>query len=156
MTAATPPVDTPATPPVPVNGQVIGMAHYASRAVLEKLLARTGTTFHQSVALNAVAGQDGTVERDWLIDRLTGTLKIAESAAREVVDGLAELKLLAEPAAGQLTLTDSGQQLFDRTQPGIREFAARLYADIPAEDLATTGRVLALVTERANAELAGA
>jgi hypothetical protein len=31
-----------------------------------------------------------------------------------------------------------------------------VYAGIPAEDLATAGRVLALVTERANAELAGA
>lgn len=34
--------------------------------------------------------------------------------------------------------------------------SARLCAGIPAEDLATAGRILTLVTERANAELAGA
>jgi DNA-binding MarR family transcriptional regulator len=145
---------TTATPPV--NGQVIGMAHYATRAVLETLLARTGTTFHQSVTLNAVSGEGGTVERGWLVGRLTGSLKIKESTARETVDELAALKLLEESDSGQVSLTDSGRELSDRIQPGVREITARLYAGIPAEDLATAGRVLALVTERANAELAGA
>ena len=32
--------------------------------------------------------------------------------------------------------------------------SARIYAGIPAEDLAAAGRVLALVAERANTELA--
>ncbi|MEV7343444.1 MarR family transcriptional regulator [Streptomyces sp. NPDC093544] len=145
---------TTATPPA--NGQVIALAHYSSRAVLETVLARTGTTFHQSVTLNAVVGKGGTVEHDWLIGRLTGALKIEESPAREIVDELAALKLLEESASGQVSLTDSGQELFDRIQPGVREVSARLYAGISAEDLATAGRVLTLVTERANAELGDA
>jgi len=145
---------TTATPPA--NGQVIALAHYAARAVLETVLARTGTTFHQSVTLNAVSSQGGTVEDDWIIGRLTGSLKIEESAAREIVDELTALKLLEESSSGQVSFTDSGQELFDRIQPGVREVSARLYAGIPAEDLATAGRVLTLVTERANAELAGA
>ena len=33
--------------------------------------------------------------------------------------------------------------------------AQRLWGDLPAEDLATAGRVLAIITDRANAELAG-
>ncbi|MFC9842321.1 MarR family winged helix-turn-helix transcriptional regulator [Streptomyces sp. NPDC060223] len=143
---------TTATPPA--NGQVIALAHYASRAVLETVLARTGTTFHQSVTLNAVSSQGGTVEHDWLIGRLTGALKIEESAAREIVDEMTQLKLLEESAPGQASFTDSGRELFERIQPGIREVAGRLYAGISAEDLATAGRVLTLVTERANAELA--
>ena len=37
----------------------------------------------------------------------------------------------------------------------IDGIAARLYADLPAEDLATAGRVLTTVTARANAMLSG-
>ena len=145
---------TTTTPPV--NGQLIGLAHYASRAVLESVLARTGTTFHQSVALRALADQGGTVERARLVARLTGTLKIEEPAALRTVDEMASRGLLAEPAAGQVALTEHGRELFEGIRTSGNEIAARLYAGIPAEDLAAAGRVLTLVTERANAELAGA
>ncbi|WP_028798714.1 MarR family winged helix-turn-helix transcriptional regulator [Streptomyces sp. 142MFCol3.1] len=143
---------TTTTPPV--NGQVIGLAHYASRAALEKVLARTGTTFHQSVALRAVSDNGGTVERDRLVGRLTGALKIDESQAHGTVEELTARKLLDEPAAGHVSLTDSGRELFEAVRTGGNAIAARLYAGIPAEDLATAGRVLALITERADAELA--
>lgn len=56
---------TPAV--LPVNGQVIGLAHYASRAALERVLARSGTSFNRSVALRAVSDNGGTVERAWLV-----------------------------------------------------------------------------------------
>jgi len=137
-----------------VNGQVIGLAHYASRGLLESVLAHSGTTFHQSVALRAVADNGGTVERDWLVDRLTGALKIDEAPARATVDELTAAKLLEAPSADQVSLTDSGRDLHESIQAGGKVIAARLYAGIPAEDLQTAGRVLALVTERANAELA--
>lgn len=139
-----------------VNGQVIGLAHYASRAALETVLARTGTTFNQSVALRAVSDNGGTVERNWLVGRLTGALKIGETAARETVDEMTALKQLEVPTTGQVSLTDSGRELFEGIRAGGNEIAARLYAGIPAEDLATAGHVLTLITERANAELAGA
>ncbi|MET9896531.1 MarR family winged helix-turn-helix transcriptional regulator [Streptomyces sp. NPDC006465] len=144
------------TSPPPVNGQVIGLAHYASRAALERVLARSGTTFEQSVALRAVSDNGGTVERDRLVGRLTGALKIEEPAARRTVDAMTALKLLDEPTAGQVSLTDAGRELFESIRTAGNEIAARLYAGIPAEDLATAGRVLTLVTERADAELAGA
>lgn len=148
---------TPAVAPAPpVNGQVIGLAHYASRALLEATLARTGTSFNESAALRAVADNGGIVERAWLVARLTGALKITESAATETVDEMAERKILDTPAAGQVSLTDGGRELFDGIRGDVSQIAARLYAGIPAEDLATAGRVLALVTERANAELADA
>jgi DNA-binding MarR family transcriptional regulator len=146
----------PATPTPSVNGQVVALAHYASRAALEAALARTGTTFNQSVALRSVADNGGTVERARVEGRLTGALKIAESAAAETVDELIERKMLETPAAGQVSFTDSGRELFEGISASGSEIAARVYAGIPAEDLAVAGRVLALVTERANAELAGA
>ncbi|MFD9585779.1 MarR family transcriptional regulator [Streptomyces sp. NPDC059980] len=145
---------TPAV--LPVNGQVIGLAHYASRAALERVLARSGTSFNRSVALRAVSDNGGTVERAWLVGRLTGALKIEESVARATVEEMTADDLLAEPAAGQVSLTDAGRELFDSIRTAGNAIAARLYAGIPAEDLAAAGQVLTLVTERADAELAEA
>ncbi|MFF0186286.1 MarR family winged helix-turn-helix transcriptional regulator [Streptomyces sp. NPDC005244] len=146
---------TPATT-LPVNGQVIGLAHYASRAALERILARSGTTFNQSVALRAVSDNGGTVERGRLMGRLTGALKIEEPVARATVEEMTARELLAEQSAGRVSLTDAGRELFDSIRTAGNAVAARLYAGIPAEDLAAAGRVLTLVTERADAELAEA
>ncbi|MFD5813613.1 MarR family winged helix-turn-helix transcriptional regulator [Streptomyces sp. NPDC127038] len=147
---------TPVPSAPPVNGQVIGLAHYASRAALERVLARSGTTFEQSVALRAVSDGGGTTERARVTDRLTAGLKIEEAAARRTVEELTARGLLEEPAPEQVSLTDSGRELFASVRAAGDAIAARVYAGIPAEDLAVAGRVLALVTERANAELAGA
>ncbi|MFD9278259.1 MarR family transcriptional regulator [Streptomyces mirabilis] len=141
-------------PTPPVGGQVVGLAHYASRAALEAALARIGSSFNQSVALRAVSDQGGTVERDRLVERLTGTLKIEASVAEETVTEMTALKLLTETDTS-LALTEHGREVFEEIRTAGNEIAARLYAGIPAEDLATVGRVLTLVTERANAELAG-
>jgi hypothetical protein len=140
-----------------VNGQVIGQAHYATRAVLEGLLARTGTTFHQSVALNATADSGAAVDRTQLITRMTGTLKIAEPVALATIAELTVSELM-ETLPGddtRLRLTDAGQTLNREIRTAVGELTARLYADLAADDLATAGRVLTLVTARANAELAG-
>lgn len=88
----------------------------------------------------------GTVERAWLVGRLTGALKIQESAAEETVDELTALKLLAEPASGRVSLTERGREVFEEMRTGGHAIAAQLYAGIPAEDLATADRVLTLVT----------
>ncbi|MGW1067636.1 MarR family winged helix-turn-helix transcriptional regulator [Streptomyces aureus] len=148
---------TPAVPVAPFNGQVVGLAHYASRAALERVLARSGTTFEQSVALRAAAsGDGGAVGRSRVVGGLVDGLKIDEAAALRTVDELAARGLLEEPAPGQVTLTSTGRELFVSIRTAGAEIASRVYAGIPAEDLAVVGRVLALVKERADAELAGA
>ncbi|MFI1657772.1 MarR family winged helix-turn-helix transcriptional regulator [Streptomyces sp. NPDC020472] len=140
------------------NGRVIALAHYAARAVLESVLTRHDTTFQQSVTLKSVSLAGGSVTPDHLVADVVHSLKIEESAVREVVDGLTAARLLeTDPTdASRLRLTPAGQELLDTTTAETAEITARLYADIPAEDLAVAGRVLALVTERANAELARA
>ncbi|WP_329539479.1 hypothetical protein [Streptomyces sp. NBC_01358] len=139
-----------------VNGQVIGQAHYATRAVLESLLTATGTTFHQSVALNATADSGGRIERPGLVDRMTSTLKIDPTAVETVLTGLIAQGLLAEEPGdpARLAMTAAGSELHRTHRAALSEVTARLYADLPAEDLATTGRVLTEVTARANAVLA--
>ncbi|MFJ8764551.1 hypothetical protein [Streptomyces clavifer] len=135
-----------------VNGQIIGRAHYSTRAVLDGLLAESGTTFHQAVALNATA-DGGAMERELLTGLMTGTLKIDAEAAREVIDSLIAAGLLTH-AGTRVELTASGRALQDGIRAGTSRITALLYADLPAEDLATAGRVLTAVTERANAALA--
>ncbi|MFD9503041.1 hypothetical protein [Streptomyces sp. NPDC060035] len=136
-----------------VNGQIIGQAHYATRAVLESLLSRSGTTFNQAVALNATAADGGATERDRLTGRMTGTLKVDAETAAAAIDALITSGLLTDTGS-RLALTTSGHALQRDIRTGTAEITAGLYADLPAEDLAAAGRVLTTVTERANAVLA--
>ncbi|WP_393062929.1 hypothetical protein [Streptomyces sp. LN549] len=140
-----------------VNGQVIGRAHYATRAVLERLLAETGATFHESVALNATADSDGSIERGRLVERLTSTLKVDTATAEAALSGLLAQGLLEEQQptdVALLALTAAGKEAHRAQRAGIATITARLYADLPAEDMAAAGRVLTELTARANAVLA--
>lgn len=149
MTTAT--TSTPSTPTV--NGRVIGLAHYAGRAIVESLLPRHGITFQQLVTLRPVAAADAPVERDELVRQVVDGLKVDPVEAQTAVEALITKGLLA-PEASLVRVTDSGRDLYAATSAETAEISARIYAGIPAEDLAAAGRVLALVTERANKELA--
>lgn len=142
-----------------VNGQVIGRAHYATRAVLEGVLSTTGTTFRESVALNATMDGGGRVERHALVERMTSTLKIDATVAETVLAGLIAqglLEITVEPGApARLAVTARGSDLHRAHGAALTEITDRLYADLPAEDLAAAGRILTEVTARANAVLAG-
>lgn len=143
------------TTTTPVLGpRVIALAHYASRAVLERVLARHGMTFQQSVTLRLAAVADGPVERDDLVDGVVGALKINAAEAHSVVDELIAAELLSPQEPSQVRITDAGRERYDTTSAETAPISARIYAGIPTEDLATAGRVLALITERGNAELA--
>ncbi len=136
-----------------VNPRAIALAHYAGRALLEQVLARHGVTFQQSVTLRPVAVADGPVERDDLVDSVAGALKIESAEADSVVDELIAAELLAPQQPSLVRITDAGRELYDRTSAETAPITARIYAGIPEEDLAAAGRVLALITERADAEL---
>ncbi|MBV6699168.1 winged helix DNA-binding protein [Kitasatospora aureofaciens] len=141
-----------------VNGQIIGQAHYATRAVLERLLARTDTSFQQSVALNAIAGNGAAMDRGQLIARMTATLKLDDSTALATIAELTASHLIEHlpDEDNHLLLTDAGRALNRDIRTAVDELTARLYGDLPADDLAAAARVLTLVTARANAELASA
>jgi DNA-binding MarR family transcriptional regulator len=144
---------TTTAPPV-LNPRVIALAHYAARALLESVLARHGMTFQQSVTLRVVAVGDGAIETKNLVDGVVGSLKIDAAEARSVVDELIAAGLLAPDGPSLVRITDAGRQRFEATSAETAPFTARVYAGIPAEDLAVAGRVLSLITERADAELA--
>ncbi|WP_433123946.1 hypothetical protein ACQPWW_17485 [Micromonospora sp. CA-240977] len=143
-----------------LNGQVIGQAHYATRALLERAVTPLGLSFGQVLALNVLAA--GPIERDRFVHRITSTLKVDEPAVHEVITQLvdADLARVDGPATAadgpepQVALTDAGHAARRGVAAAVAGIGARLYADIPTDEASTAARVLALVTERANAELA--
>ncbi|MGH9288609.1 MAG: MarR family winged helix-turn-helix transcriptional regulator [Acidimicrobiales bacterium] len=139
-----------------LTGQDIGQAERATRAVLDALLAETGTTFHQWVILNVMAGAASPVELDPLVQRLTHGLKIDRPTALGAIDEVVAKGLVSRSGGPvRLALTPAGDTRFRAVRHGIDQITHRLYDDLPPEDLATAHRILAIVTERANAELAG-
>jgi DNA-binding MarR family transcriptional regulator len=151
---------TPALTP-----QVIGQAENAHRPLMDRVLDRTGVTFPQWVALTIAAAADGAtadgaaadgaIDRGDLIGRMTGALKIDDSAAARALAGLTVSELLQDLAGdgSRVGLTEAGRARHRQIRAAVDQVVARLYGNIPAEDLATTSRVLTLITARANAAL---
>ncbi|MGI5520857.1 hypothetical protein ACQEUX_07865 [Micromonospora sp. CA-259024] len=141
-----------------LNGQVIGRAHYATRALLERAVAPLGLSFVQVLALNVLT--DGAVERERLVHRITSTLKVDERTVHEVIAQLVDAGLAlvddgsSTNAEARVRLTDTGHATQGRVSAAVTDIAAGLYGDIPADEASTAARVLTLVTQRANDQLA--
>lgn len=140
------------TAPV-ANARGLGLAHYAARGVLEHVLALHGITFQQQIALRAAITADAPQTPDDLVAQVRGSLKADPADIRATLDELLAKKLLVADGA-HLRPTNAGRELLAAVGAETAPISARIWGGIPAEDLAAAGRVLALVTERANAELA--
>jgi len=152
------PADTPRPTPAPsLTGQDIGQAEKATRAVLDRLLAETGTSFNGWVILNDLGAAHPTSTRNELVGRIASGLKIDEQPVRAALAELARQDLIEPtPAAAtnpEIRITPAGTTRFHQLQEAIKQITQRLYANLPPQDLATAHRVLTTVTERANAEL---
>ncbi|WP_020134972.1 winged helix DNA-binding protein [Streptomyces sp. 351MFTsu5.1] len=141
------------TPPL-LNPRVIALAHYAARGILERVLARHGLTFQQSVTLRLAAVAEDPVERQHLVDGVVDSLKIEAAEADAVVDELIASGALSPQQPSRIRITEAGRQLHETTSAETAPLSARVYDGIPEEELAVAGRVLSLITERANRELA--
>ncbi|MFB7496151.1 MarR family winged helix-turn-helix transcriptional regulator [Streptomyces sp. NPDC056161] len=142
------------TPAPTVGGRAIGLAHYASRAVLEQVLDPHGLTFLRFVTLRLTALADGPVEADRLVGEVVDAVKIDAADAHRTVAELIDAGLVTPREPSGVLVTDAGRELHARASAETAVVSARIYDGIPAQDRAVAGRVLALVTERANAELA--
>ena len=102
-------------------------------------------------------GGGGTVEREQLVGRLAGALKVSEGEAQAHIAELAAAELLNAPdgEGSPVTVTDAGQQLHGQIRTVVTEITQRMWGDLSPEDLATAGRVLSTILARANEELAG-
>ena len=136
-----------------LNGQVIGMTHYATRALLQRVLDTVGMSFEQSVVLGLVAASESPIDRDDVVSRTTSGLKVSERAALETLAHLEANGLVS--AGSAITVTDAGRERQRFIREHVERITESLYGDLPAGDLAVAGRVLTTVTERANSMLAG-
>ncbi|WP_433270728.1 MarR family winged helix-turn-helix transcriptional regulator [Micromonospora vinacea] len=138
-----------------LNGQVIGHAHYATRALLERAIAPLGVEFNQLLALNVLA--NGPTEPAQLTQRITSTLKVDEREVQRVLTTLVDANLAQDDHDAdtpRLRLTDAGHTVQARIAHAVADISARLYADIPTDEASAAARALTVVTQRANAELA--
>ncbi|MGK5730429.1 MarR family transcriptional regulator [Streptomyces sp. URMC 124] len=140
------------TAPV-ADTRALGLAHYAARGVLEHFLARHGITFQQQMTLRAAVTADAPRTPDELIAEVRSSLKADPADLRAALDQLLAEKLLVADGA-HLVPTDAGRELLATVGAETAPVTARIWGGIPTEDLVAAGRVLALVAERANAELA--
>jgi hypothetical protein len=132
-----------------LNGQLIGQAQLATRAVFDRILEAERTTFTQWVVLNQL---DGSATEDDLVQLVARGLREQPAAARAAVDELLADGRLARHD-GRLEPTESGAASRARIRGGIDAITSRLYGDLPADDLETAGRILSIVAQRADAEL---
>lgn len=145
------------TPEPALSTQVIGQAESALGAILDPLLEQAKMTFSQWLVLVITSVSGGSVSRDQLVRRITTGRKVPDSDVLGAVDDLV-LAGAAEVVSGAVPtvrLTPVGQERFGQVRGQVDQITRRLF-DLPAEDLATAGRVLTIVTERANAEIARA
>lgn len=134
-----------------VSTQVIGQAESALGALLDPLLTTTGITFPQWLVLTITAASGTSVGRDQLIAKISDARKIDSATVDAAITELTAAGLAAT-ADGPVALTGKGMTAYHQIRDGIAEITTRLF-DFPAEDLATAGRVLAIVTARADALL---
>ena len=139
-----------------LSTQVIGQAESALGAISGPLLARAGTSFNQWLVLTVTAAAGGAIDRDQLTARIAGARKLDVAVVLEAIAELIDADLVEVlPGEGvRVGLTGAGQARYREIRTALDEITGRLFGDIPAEDLATAGRVLTIVTTRANAELA--
>jgi DNA-binding MarR family transcriptional regulator len=153
MTTSAPTLDT----------QVIGRAESALGAILDPILARADLTFHEWLVFVTSSANpssaDGPARQEQVVARITDARKVAESDVLAAIVRLAgagfiELGQPSSPDGGPtIRLAPDGAARFGQVRSEVREVMARLFAGLPEQDLATAGRVLSVVTERANAEI---
>ena len=146
---------TQTQPPI-LTGQHIGQAHYATRALLETSLAKTGIPFAGWLMASFIATAGPVVTEAAAIERITDGLKVDERTAGDALEQLVGAgwvkRTPGEPP--RIELAPSGAARVQELTAATSGIAARLYGDIAPDDLEIARRVLETVTERANAELA--
>ncbi len=142
----------PQTPTL--TGQDIAEAQGAVRALLDRVLADTGTTSNEYVALRVLAVRGPAASPAAFHEFLAGQRQL-ELDLPAVADLLGRLEVRglisgsSADGAGPTQLTAEGAALHARLADAVAAVTRQLYADFDPDDLATAHRVLAGVIERA-------
>jgi DNA-binding MarR family transcriptional regulator len=140
-------------PPTPPVTQIVGQTAGILRQLLKDVLADTGTTYNEWIALNLTAASAG-IDRGELITELAQGVQVDDPIAEATVSGLTDAGSLETSPDSVVGLTDAGRDQHARLRGLLVKATEPLSADIPADDLATTQRVLHALAQRADAAIA--
>jgi hypothetical protein len=134
--------------------RLIGETEKSLNAILDRHLSADGLTEQHWITLSFAAMNSDPVCASKLAKGVASRAKFTEDDVHARISELVDAQLLSDCGSSGVTISDAGERLHARILDANIDVTKRLWGDLPAEDLATTARVLATVLERANAELA--
>ena len=131
-----------------IDGRDINLAAAATKSVLTAVLDRESLTFRQYIVLRTAVldGEERTPEA--LLTAAAGPAVGTVEDLRPAIGYLETRGFLG--GDGLIGATPEGRELIEKIAADSREAGDRLFDGFSAEELATTKRVLNLVTERAS------
>ncbi|MEV0247397.1 hypothetical protein AB0H76_12465 [Nocardia sp. NPDC050712] len=137
--------------PTTLNPSIIGQAEKHHTAVLARALAGTTLDEKQWIVLNQAGGEP--VERVAHINRIAAMTQWARAEVEAAVNALLASALLTATPQGLLEPTTEGKAVVGKVRAESGAIVNAAYGAVPAEDLATAARVLAIITARMAQEL---
>ena len=141
------------TADLPFGAQLIGRTEKSLGALLDGIIAGTGLSEPEYVALRVCADRSGAPRAD-VITQLAGAFRKGEEHAGGLVGRLESAGLLDTGQDAAIQLTSAGRELHGKLVRETGELTERLWGDLPGDDLAVAARVLNAVLRRAAAERA--
>lgn len=140
------------------SAQLLGRTEKTLNAILGQLLAGSGVSEPQWVALTLAVTRGRDISQAVCTGEVAGALRVSEADAGVQITELAAAGLLDLPASdtGPIAVTESGHRLFHQVRAATSEITQRMWGDLPAADLDAAGRVLSTVLRRADDYLASA
>jgi hypothetical protein len=139
-----------ATATAVLTPQLLGRAENLHRAGLTRTLAGTGLDYPGWVALKLASGA-APAPRTELAARIVAASRIEPDRIEAALDRLLAADLLRQQDT--LSLTPAGAELVRTLTATVTGNVERIYGSVPAEDLATAGRVLTAINAAFEAEL---
>ncbi len=138
-----------------LTGQDIGEAEGALTALLEEVLAETGTTRNEYITLRVLAARGPFTPPAVLHEFLAQQRQLAlDPAGVEELLATLEGKALVSGTSldgpGPAQLTEKGTAFDAQLAEAVAPLTKQVFADFDPDDLATTHRVLVRLIERAN------
>jgi DNA-binding MarR family transcriptional regulator len=139
------------TPDLPFGAQLIGRTEKSLDAVLKGVLAGSGLSEPEYVALRVCSDRAGALRAD-VAAQLAAVFRSGDDYAGQLLERLSSAGMINAEQPAPVELTPAGRELHARLVAETDAIAGRLWGDLPAGDLAIAGRVLSTVLGRAATE----
>jgi DNA-binding MarR family transcriptional regulator len=134
-------------------GQLLGQAQIVSRALFDRILTGSGSTFEQWVTLKFLADRHGEAPAAELVETVRAGLRIPAATAAATLAALVDAGLVIRDgeSAG---LTETGRLRHEQISGANAAQSARVFDGLTPDDLAAAARVLTHLAARGRTELA--